>query len=170
MVVADTVQHPLDSKVYTRDLGSDLDDQLERLERQEETRSIYQPAGRCAAQVGHVVSKLRVALVKQYLQRALNSPGAYKKIKRTKWFWETPCEPVTTIVKAVRDSFELNHVHNLLVEAKLAVYEFEDENPDAYGPGKVRTAICTEPVTPSQVEGILDYLPLWWRSDGSQNR
>lgn len=170
VVVADTVQHPLAPKVYSRDLGSDEDNQLTRFERQEDTRSITQPAGRCAAQVGHVVSKTRVAMIKDYLKRELNSPGAYRRIKRTEWFWEEECEPITTIVKAARDSYELNHVYNLLLEAKIPVYEFEDENPDAYGPGKVRTAIATVPIIPGAVDGILDYLPLWWRSGGSQNR
>lgn len=164
VVVADSVQHPLARQVYTRDLGSDEDNLLTQFARREDTRSIYQPAGRCAAQVGHVVGVTRVAMVKDYLKRQLNSPGAYKRIKKTEWFWEEACEPFTTIVKAARDSFELNHVYNLLVEAKIPVYEFEDEN-ELYGPGKVRTSIATVPVIPGAVDGILDYLPLWWRPE-----
>lgn len=157
VVVADTVQHPLTMYVYPNEDG------YVKLLRQEDTRTILQPAGRCAAQVGHVVSKVRVAMLKQYLHHELTRPGAYKRIKKTELFWETEAEPITTIVLAARDSFELNHVYHLLREAKIPVFEFEDDNLEAYGPGQVRTAIATVPVDPVAVDGILDYLPLWWR-------
>jgi len=166
VVVADTVQHPLSGKVFTKDLGTDDEVGQMRLERHEDTRSIRQPAGRCAAQVGHVVSKMRVAMVKQYIRKdiAKSDRLLLNKLGRSAlMFWESECEPYTTIVLAARDSFELNHVYNLLQNAGIAVYDFEDENFEAYGPGKVRTAIATVPVDPALIEGILDYLPLWWR-------
>jgi hypothetical protein len=73
--------------------------------------------------------------------------------------------PITTIVLGARDSFELNHVYGLLTAAKIPPFRFQDENEEAYGKGLVYTALATMPVTPEQVVGILDYLPLLHRTD-----
>ena len=85
-----------------------------------------------------------------------------KDIKKTEAFWETEPLPCTRIVKAARDSFELNHVYNLLMKADIKTYSFTDTNPDAYGPGvEVVTAIGTEPIHKEEAIGLIDYLPLW---------
>jgi hypothetical protein len=163
VVVADTVQHPLVASLMETIREGDL---LKLQRDPEATRTILQPAGRCAAQVGHVVSKVRVAMIKQYIRNSINRSDRLllKKLRKAdQMFWETACEPYTTIVLAARDSFELNHVYNLLLESGIPVYDFLDENPEAYGPGQVRTAVATVPVEPIAVDGILDYLPLWWR-------
>ena len=160
VVVADTVQHPLADSII-QDKTFQNEDTVKFL-RQEDTQTIQQPAGRCAAQVGHVVSKVRVRMVKEDLREEMKRRGAVERLKRAEWYWETLCEPITTIVLAARDSFELNHIYNLLLLAKLPVEEFLDTNPE-YGEGEVRTAIATLPLAPSCVDGILDYLPLWTR-------
>jgi hypothetical protein len=108
-------------------------------------KNVVQPLGRQVAQVAHVVSKLR-----HYMALDID-PGAYDK----KQF-----EPVTTIVLQARDSKELVHVADLLHKRKVEVTLFMDDNPE-YGSGRFTTAICTEPVEPKRVQGILDYLPLW---------
>ena len=76
--------------------------------------------------------------------------------------WEELSRPITTVVLLARDSYELHHVHRLLEKVPRArVQAFYDENTEAYGPGRVMTAIATEPVVPRTMGGILDYLPLW---------
>lgn len=108
---------------------------------------VVQPLGRQVAQVAHVVSKLRFQ-------------EAAKPIREEEQLTYRLFEPITTIVLQARDGAELWHVLGLLCKKKILVTSFFDINPE-YGPGNFMTAICTHPVFKSQVEGILDYLPLW---------
>jgi len=110
---------------------------------------VVQPIGRQVAQVAHVVSKLR-------WHEALNPFGKGPLTPPSVPAWYA----ITTIVLQARDANELNHVFALLHTKKIPVTTFADNNPE-YGPGNFITAICTGPVFKSQVEGILDYLPLW---------
>ena len=73
------------------------------------------------------------------------------------------CQPTTTIILEARDSFELRHVFDLLQNNDVPVYGFMDTEQPDYGSldAFVMTAIATEPVTREDVEGMLDYLPLW---------
>lgn len=102
-------------------------------------RKVVQPPGRQIAQACHVVSKLRLGDMRMQ---------------------EEGFEPITTIILQARDSAEERHVWALLVKKKLNPTYFEDTNQDAYGPGPVITALAVL-ATPYQVQGILDYLPLW---------
>jgi hypothetical protein len=67
--------------------------------------------------------------------------------------------PITTIILQARDSNEMLHVYRLLVKRKLNPVIFSDDNPE-YGPGSWPTAVAVFS-TKKQVDGILDYLPLW---------
>jgi hypothetical protein len=149
-VVANTVQAPLDVVVVTNPLCKWS---YEKLLITEDTKTIQQPAGRLIAQAAHVVSKVRV-----FMERGKPASLAMK----------FTVEPITTIILAARDSFELNHVWGLLHHAKIKTHAFIDSQQPDYGfdadhlPSfEVRTAIATEPVFPEEVLGILDYLPLW---------
>lgn len=94
--------------------------------------------GRLMAQVAHVVSKLRMSL------------------KETEGN-----APITTIVLSVRNSRELFKVWDDLVKYTL-VEHFRDSNPEFYGTkGQVLTAICTVPVTRSEVAEALGHLELY---------
>lgn len=128
-------------------------------------RHVIQPAGRIAAQVGHVVSKMRVNMTIEQRQR---QPDCIELFS-----------PITTIVLAARNSKELLHINTILGMANRTLghrrYEvFYDTNTDAYGwennpddpdadmpPCSVMTALATYPVTKDEVEGLLDHLPLW---------
>ncbi len=149
-VVADTVQHPLEK--------SPVGDRVS-LRRTPETRDIDQVAGRLMAQGEHVVSKVRFHMMREEIMRATRAAKGGKVWYRGHevFFFH----PVTTINLAARDSFELEHVRGLLGERKVPYQAFYDENPEVYGVGRVLTAIATEPVTPEQVVGVTDYLPLW---------
>jgi hypothetical protein len=98
------------------------------------TKTVVQPAGRQAAQACHVVSKLRVG-------------------ENTHFF------PITTIILQARDSAELTHLQQLLTKRKLNPVIFWDTN-DEYGQREVMTAIAVM-ASKHQVQGIMDYLPLW---------
>jgi hypothetical protein len=98
-------------------------------------KTVIQPAGRQIAQACHVVSKLR---------------------HNTSL---TDFVPITTIILQARDSNEMLHVYRLLVKRKLNPVIFSDDNPE-YGPGSWPTAVAVFS-TKKQVDGILDYLPLW---------
>jgi hypothetical protein len=139
-VVAATVQNPLR---YTTEGFVRLTS---------ESRTIVQPYGRQTAQHGHVVSKMRVKMAFEMVFTKDKKTGKTLGLEQA---WE----PVTTIVLQCRDSLELAHIKDLLEEAGLEVEEFLDDNPE-YGPGKVRTAICTGLVYSKNVIGITDYLPL----------
>jgi hypothetical protein len=106
------------------------------------TRYVLQPAGRQIAQACHVVSKLR------------NEVWSLTDGKCPVFY------PVTTIILQGRDSEELFHVLKMLHKKRLKPAFFSDENEAAYGRFKPVTALAVF-ATPRQVEGILDYLPLW---------
>lgn len=143
-VVAQTVQVPLIPQVL------------------EQTKSISQPPGRLAAQVGHAVSILREEMFKKQLLTRIKK-GKKKYSVTLKKELSKEFKPITTIVLGARDSFELNHVLNLLLIVGIETHPFYDtDQPDYGNPDlKVMTAIATEPVTKEDVIGILDYLPLW---------
>jgi hypothetical protein len=156
-VVADTVQHPLE---FTSESKPSV-------RRTPETRTIQQIAGRAMAQGEHAVSKVRFHMVRDEVVRALR---AAKGDRAKVWFRGhhfTFFHEVTTINLAARDSFELYHVLRLLRAKGVPVYSFKDTNPAVYGEGKVLTAIATEPVDPAAVDGVLDYLPLWYRPEAA---
>ena len=118
----------------------------------ENTRDIVQPAGRQAQQVGHVarmVEHWRILGIARRISRRTGLNAVQ----------DIAYAPITGIVKAARDSFELIHVKNMLTAAGIKTFEFRDTQEDLYE--DVVTALATEPVTPFAVAGILDYLPLW---------
>jgi hypothetical protein len=104
--------------------------------------NVVQPIGRQAAQACHVVSKLRL----------VNTGLMFPEVRNFEAF--------TTIILQARDSAELLHVRDLLVKRKLHPALFWDTNQEAYGPGEIVTAVAVF-ASKKQVEGILDYLPLW---------
>jgi hypothetical protein len=115
-------------------------------------KSVDQVAGRIAAQVGHVVSKMRVTRAHKY---------------------DEVFTPITTIVLAARDSKELDHICYCLALAGERFEVFHDVNEDVYGrvsnddnglitePATVKTALATHPVAPASVAPLLGHLPLW---------
>lgn len=137
-IVAETVQNPL----------TETTEGFPRLSK--DSKTIVQPYGRMTAQHGHVVSIMRVKMAFEMV---------FAKGRDGRVDYSAAWEPITTIVLSCRDSLELAHVKDLLNEADLEVEEMLDDNPE-YGPGKVRTAICTWPVYAKNVYGITDYLPL----------
>lgn len=111
---------------------------------------VVQPAGRIAAQVGHVVSKMRTLRLVGFDE-----------------YWK----PITTIILSVKNSKEMDHIQHVLGLGSVAYESFLDEN-DEYGwkynahgiastEASVVTALCTHPIEPSEREGLLDHLPLW---------
>ena len=137
-VVASTVQNPFGGKSFL---------------------SVVQPLGRQVAQAAHVVSKVRFTMLRKALIKLLKGNIATVRAAIPTLLFS----PVTTIILEARDSYELKHVLVLLEKNGIPVYDFFDtEQPDYGSPvDLVRTAIATEPVEPSAVQGILDYLPLW---------
>jgi hypothetical protein len=131
----------------------------------EETRTIVQPSGRLAAQACHATAVMTAALFKNYIYYDITHKdrlSAYEPSRKIQEFWEGPPAPITRIVLAARDSYELHHVYHLLRVAKIPVYDFIDRNTEAYGPGvEIMTAFATEPVDKEEVIGLIDYLPLW---------
>lgn len=130
-----------------------------------EKRHVIQPAGRIAAQVGHVVSLVRVDMAAELIR---DGESAILDLEHSL------CVPITTIVLAARNSKELAHIDNILGMAYRRYETFYDTNTDAYGwennpddpdadmPScSVMTALVTYPVTKDEVEGLLDHLPLW---------
>jgi len=160
-IVAQTVQAPLDETNVRNAITRQI---VSKLSSVEGTRTIVQPAGRLIAQAAHVVSKTRLQmLVNEMLYKSPTLPRGKSTVDKLKAFDFQPFQPVTTIVLSARDSFELNHVLNLHNSAKVPTHAFYDSNQPDYGDllREVMTAIATEPVTPGDVVGILDYLPLW---------
>ena len=102
-------------------------------------RTVVQPIGRQVAQACHATAELRLQMTKISVVRAFAR--------------------ITTIVLQARDSAEMCHVYDLLNNKKLEPVLFGDENPE-YGPGRQVTALAVY-ASPSQVYGLLDYLPLW---------
>jgi len=149
-VVAETVQHPLDYSVKSFPLAAPT------------TRTIVQPPGRLAAQVAHVVSLTRLNMViDRFKTDYMATPGAVD-VDVVLSFLQRQTPPYTTIVLVARDSYELYHVEHLL-NGKLNYHTFYDTDQPDYGSKNsiVSTALATEPTTKEEVEGILDYLPLW---------
>ena len=112
---------------------------------------VDQPLGRQAAQACHVSAKLR-----------------HERGMTTQSIAEGDLVPVyeeiTTIILACRDSREMMHIYQLLSKHKLFASLFSDLNPEAYGSEfRPITALAVRAI-PSQVVGILDYLPLWGKS------
>ena len=147
VIVARTVLTPILTVHYGRNAGRPS------IGRSKDTRAIVQPTGRMAAQAVHVGRKIEHELIiKQIRAAKIRSRDAWKKL---------PYQNITTIVLEARDTFELMHVKGLLEQAGIKVSEFMDTNEYAYGtPEEVLTAIATHPVSPFQVVGALDYLPL----------
>ena len=152
--MAETVQNPLE----TKNIGPWF-----LLKPTLETRTIVQPVGRIGAQIGHVTSKMRMARMFSVAVKAAQSKAGLRK--KPMALWVDDLEPlvdesITTIILAVPDSFQLEFRRSMISRAGVGVYEFLDTNLE-YGPGRVRTAICTAPVVPSKLHGATDYLELW---------
>jgi hypothetical protein len=157
VVVADTVQHPLmvsPDYLYPTHKG---------LVPNADTKTIVQPKGRIAAQVGHVVSRMRMSrLAEMHEAWAVTALRGKKTLAKTLSV-DLTAEPrlaYTTIVLAVPDSYNLRFRCDLLQKAGLRVFAFYDQNEE-YGEGSACTAICTEPIEPEKTLNVLDYLPLW---------
>jgi hypothetical protein len=160
VVVANSVQVPM---------GLDMTYGHEILYRVPDALSIKQVAGRAAMQNGHAKALVHLIMAERALAPFMQ--GKYEIPKDDEYLtklWDVIQTPVTSIMLAARDSFELHHVYRLL-EQRLGgkVYPFYDENKDVYGvkedgtPHKVMTAIATEPIPFVKTGGILDYLDLW---------
>lgn len=109
-------------------------------------KRIVQVCGRNMAQCAHVVSGMQV--------KRITAPPALITF-----------ESCTTIVLAARDSKEMEHIRRLLRTASISHEVFHDTNLEVYETKEeIFTAICTQPIEAVQVEGILDYLPLWGHS------
>lgn len=134
--------------------------------------TVKQVSGRIAAQVAHVVSRVRVAMTidlvdglfesnKKKAQDALYGPD----------FLDDAFKPITTIVLSVRNSKELDHIASMLNLVGVSSETFFDTNGEVYGwdeennETRVLTAVATHPVTPDDVKDVLSYLPLWKASD-----
>lgn len=159
-VVPGTVQTPI-KVTYTPDTSRSADGVITKrvmdgadiysFGRFENTRDIVQPAGRQAQQVGHVARMVEHHLVLSDLAKLRRG----RKLSSI----SLPYHSITGITKKCRDSFELLHVKSLLQKANIRFFEFHDSQEDLYE--NVVTALATEPVSPFQLAGILDYLPLW---------
>jgi hypothetical protein len=145
--------------------------------------SVVQPLGRRVAQVAHVVSKVRVEMLKHALTGIIKGLGSRVSskagilpsiIKMPKIVFQhitaitlAIFEPYTTIILSCRDSKELIHVQQLLDRSLFHPdhESFEDYDQPDYGDVNlhVMTAIATWPVEPDQVLGITDYLPLLYK-------
>jgi hypothetical protein len=122
-----------------------------------DVKVVSQPFGRQSAQACHAVSLMRMKRVIEstVARRHKGGPGNYDHL----------LEPITTIILSARDSQELAHIHALLMHEEIPFETFMDTNDEAYGKGmSVQTVIATYPVEPVDVQGILDYLPLWGSS------
>ena len=156
-VVANTVQAPLTlSPAINPHFGEE--GLMMRVNTVEVTQSINQPPGRVVAQACHVVSLVRDRMLRQAWKKAAML-GSYCDPE----FFNEYCQPLTTIVLGARDSFELQHVLNLMKLAKVPAYTFYDTDQPAYGSPdlQVMTSICTEPVHPDWMLGVTEYIPLW---------
>lgn len=119
-----------------------------------EKGTVEQGYGRMAAQAGHAVSRMKMHLIVDAVKYGKSKPD----IPGLKVLADTA---TTLIIKSCRDSLELQHVIFLLEKAGIRYFDFKDENRLAYGEGKFITALSTLPMPPEEVEGVLDYLPLF---------
>lgn len=117
---------------------------------------VKQVPGRMSAQLGHALSRMRMHRMATYALTASN----YRDVRK-KQLHRFADEAITTIHLSCRDGKELRHVADLLTKRGVRFWEFEDSNGEVYGPGQFTTALATIPVRKIQVEGILDYLPLF---------
>lgn len=117
-------------------------------------KTIVQPSGRQIAQACHVVSMLRMRIDESKIPADGKFRSVIDVVPVSKLFY-----PVTTIILQARDSAEMGHVFRLLNRKRLNPVIFSDNNPE-YGPGDWPTAVAVF-ATKKQVDGILDYLPLW---------
>lgn len=101
--------------------------------------------GRIAAQVGHVISRLKAQYAMDY-----NLPISF--IGGT---------PITNIVLKARDNNELDHIMHIADQRDILCVRFYDDNKALFGDYKVLTAIALGPVESYHLEGITDYLPLY---------
>lgn len=160
VAVAGTIQVPAASYIHNNKSVPNY---------QKGLKTVVQPVGRQIAQACHVVSKLRILQFIQNLKETLRAVFEAVKDLDVKHalaeigfaIESLKFNPETTIILQVRDSAEMQHVHFLLFKKKLNPIFFSDDNPE-YGPGSWPTAVAVF-ATKKQVEGILDYLPLWGR-------
>ena len=153
VVVAETVQHPLTSTI----IGNHLV-RLSGVPCGNKTRDIVQISGRLAAQACHAVRRMGHAMVIDSVRELLGFNGivSLKKLKQAIHALSNLVvyDPITTIILSCRDSFELEHVYNLLRDhAGVLAYKFNDTNPPVYCigcsqpcNGEVTTAFATVPV------------------------
>jgi hypothetical protein len=152
VVLADTVQNPVDIRnVFIP--GDEMT--LVQMSPMPDTITIAQPSGRQAAQVGHVVGRMRDRLLRDFVLENLAHPQYIKDMLGNAF-----CQDVTNITLSARNSYELHHVMELCQQRGIRVFPFPDTNPE-YGEGSVVTAFVTEPIDPMRRIGVLDYLPLW---------
>jgi peptidyl-tRNA hydrolase len=117
-------------------------------------KSYVMEEGRIAAQVGHAVSKLKLAYAEQVV---MSGKAELKNVVVS--LMENP---ITSIVLEARDSKELLHIGALLEKEGIHFVSFEDTNPSIYGQGvRVYTALSIGPLFDWMVVGITDYLYLW---------
>lgn len=104
---------------------------------------VVQPCGRVIAQACHVVSKMR-------LEHARATGNLLFK-------------PFTAIILSASDNRALyDLVETIQCDLdEVGVTSFLDANREVYGVGGFRTAICTYPVTASELGSVLEHLPLW---------
>jgi hypothetical protein len=167
-VVAESVLHPLtkvevpENLLFNNKTVIGPRQSFYTLKPTEDTRRIHQVPGRIAAQAAHAVSKVRHYMIRDEVFRA---DRVARKLKSSEHWFKSDMLfffPITTIILSCRDSYELNHIKNLLYYKTDVLFKtFKDTNPEVYGAGEVLTALATMPTTPEQVMGILDYLPLW---------
>lgn len=119
---------------------------------------VVQPCGRAMAQACHAVGKMQVT-------RRIYHARDLREIGEVLDFEDLPFEECTTIILAARDSKELEHVNLLLANKGIARHLFADNNDAVYGEhARIATALATAPISPTEVYGVLDYLPLWGHS------
>jgi hypothetical protein len=154
VIVAETVQNPLITEEFVPHHF--------RLTTTPDTKTIVQPVGRIGAQIGHVVSEMRMAAMLTLVEKTLKKSETIEMRAGLSLFGalEKKTLPLTTIVFSVPDSFQLEFRKRLLRKSRIQVYSFYDENPE-YGEGAVETAICTPPIMPERAYEPLAYLKLW---------
>ena len=141
VAVAGTIQVPASIITHTPKEGTKI---IHIGDHRKGVETVVQPAGRQIAQACHVVSKLRI---QKRMWEGSDATGV------------PLFNGITTIILQARDSAEMGHVFLLLSKRKLNPVMFSDNNPE-YGLGDWPTAIAVF-ATRKQVNGIMDYLPLW---------
>lgn len=111
-------------------------------------------AGRIAAQVAHVVSRLRMAYIMEHTR---DHPGKARNLVS-----DLLHTPITTIVLGARDSQEIKHIADLAEINNLLFEVFWDDNEAVYGSRDlVMTAVAIGPLDRMSFRGVTDYLPLY---------